>query len=391
MSLPHANLFAQLLDLVPRDEFERLAYQHNVEARSKGFSSWDQFVAMLFCQLGQAHSLREITLGLASAQGKLVHLGIQRAPSRSTLAYANEHRPWSFYRELFKLVLERARNYAQGKTPLRLRAPVYLLDATIIDLCLEVFDWARFRRAKGAVKLHLVLDHEGYLPTFAHITEAAVHEVRMAQRLKLPSGSIVVMDRGYVDYELFNDWCEQNISFVTRMKDNAVYQVVAYGEPPNRELIPEDELVLLTGSKAQEKCPQVLRRVVVWDAEKEREVVLLTNILDMAASTISRLYKERWQIELFFKALKQNFHVKTFVGTSANAVKTQLWTALIAILLLKILQLRSTLRWSLSNLVAILRMNLFTYRNLWEWLDEPFTTPPLQPASEQLQFAFSSG
>ncbi len=164
MRLPHTNLFAQLLDLIPRDDFERLARQHKVEARSKGFGSWDQFVAMLFCQLGQAHSLREITLGMASAQGKLAHLGIQQAPSRSTLAYANEHRPWVFYRDLFGRVLEQARPLVKGKGKLRLRAPVYLLDATVIDLCLEVFDWARFRRAKGAVKLHLVLDHEGHLP-----------------------------------------------------------------------------------------------------------------------------------------------------------------------------------------------------------------------------------
>ena len=388
MSLPHANLFAQLLDLIPRDEFECLALQHGVEARSKGFGSWDQFVAMLFCQLGQAHSLREITLGMASAQGKLVHVGLRQAPSRSTLAYANAHRPWIFYRDLFEQLLERARPWAKGKGKLRLRAPVYLLDATVIDLCLEVYDWARFRRAKGAVKLHLVLDHEGHLPIFAHITEGRVHEVRMAQRLTLPPGAIVVMDRGYNDYTLFNDWCDREVSFVTRMKDNAVYEVLERRELPEQGPIRRDELILLSGSGAQEKCPHVLRRIVVWDPKKEREIVLLSNILGLAATTVAGLYKARWQIELFFKALKQQFRVKTFVGTSANAVKTQLWTALIAILLLKIMQLRSILRWSLSNLVAILRMNLFTYRNLWEWLDKPFQTPPLPPPEQQLEFAF---
>lgn len=389
MSLPHASLFAQLLDLVPRDDFERLARQHRVEARSKGFGSWDHFVSMLFCQVGQAHSLREITLGLASAQGKLAHVGMRQAPSRSTLAYANAHRPWVFFRDLFGQVLERARRYAKGKGKLRLRGRIYLLDATVIDLCLEVFNWARFRRAKGAVKLHLLLDHEGHLPVFAHITEGKVHEVRMAQRLTLPPGAIVVMDRGYNDYTLFNAWCEREVSFVTRMKDNAVYEVLERRELPAGGTVRRDEWVLLAGTGAQAKCPHVLRRIVVWDAKAEREIVLLTNILDLAAPTVARLYKERWQIELFFKALKQNFRVKTFVGTSANAVKTQLWTALLAILLLKILQWRSALRWSLSNLVAILRMNLFTYRNLWEWLDQPFSTPPLPPSSDQLQFAFS--
>lgn len=387
MSLPHASLFAQLLDLVPRPEFERLARLHGVEARSKGFSSWDQFVAMLFCQLGQAHSLREIVQGLASAMGKLVHVGLRRAPSRATLSYANEHRPWVFYRELFGRVLERGRLYAKGKGKLRLRAPVYLLDATVIDLCLEVFNWARFRRAKGAVKLHLVLEHEGHLPVFAHITDGKVHEVRMARRLNFPPGAIVVMDRAYNDYTLFNEWCERDVSFVTRMKDNAVYEVLERYAPQG-ETIRRDEWVLLTGTGAQAKCPHVLRRIVVWDPQKRRELVLLTNILDLAASTVARLYKERWQIELFFKALKQNFRVKTFVGTSANAVKTQLWTALLAILLLKILQLRSAFKWSLSNLVAILRMNLFTYRNLWEWLDEPFDTPPLLPQPIQLELPF---
>jgi hypothetical protein len=386
MSLPHASLFAQLLDLVPRPEFERLARLHGVEARSKGFSSWDQFVAMLFCQLGQAHSLREIVQGLASALGKLVHVGLRRAPSRATLSYANEHRSWVFYRELFGRVLERGRLYAKGKGKLRLRAPVYLLDATVIDLCLEVFNWARFRRAKGAVKLHLVLEHEGHLPVFAHITDGKVHEVRMARRLNFPPGAIVVMDRAYNDYTLFNDWCERDVSFVTRMKDNAVYEVLERHAVAGE--IWRDEWVLLAGTGAQAKCPHVLRRIVVWDPEKKRELVLLTNILDLAARTVARLYKERWQIELFFKALKQNFRVKTFVGTSANAVKTQLWTALLAILLLKILQLRSAFKWSLSNLVALLRMNLFTYRNLWEWLDEPFDTPPLPPQPIQLELPF---
>lgn len=388
MRLPHANLFAQLLDLIPRNEFETLARQHGVEARSKGFSSWDQFVSMLFCQLGQAHSLREITQGMASVQGKLVHVGLRKAPSRSTLAYANEHRPWNFYQDLFGKLLERARPLAKGKGKLRLRAPVYLLDATVIDLCLEVYDWARFRRAKGAVKLHLVLDHEGHLPIFAHITEGRVHEVRMAQRLTLPPGAIVVMDRGYNDYTLFNDWCDREVSFVTRMKDNAVYEVLERREIPEHSSIRRDELILLSGIGAQQKCPHVLRRIVVWDPKKKREIVLLSNILGLAATTVAGLYKARWQIELFFKALKQKFRVKTFVGTSANAVRTQLWTALIAILLLKIMQLRSTLNWSLSNLVAILRMNLFTYRNLWEWLNKPFETPPLPPPEQQLEFAY---
>ena len=188
MNLPQASLFAQLLDLIPRDKFELLVHQNRAEAGAKGFSCWDQFVAMLFCQLGQAHSLREIVMGLASALGKLVHLGVREAPKRSTLAYANKHRPWTLFRDVFNVVLEGAQALAQekGKSSFPFKNPLYSLDATIIDLCVEMFDWAKFRRTKGAVKLHLVLDHQGHLPTFAHITEGKTHEVKMAQRLSLP-------------------------------------------------------------------------------------------------------------------------------------------------------------------------------------------------------------
>ena len=388
MILRNASLFAQLLNLISRDKFESLVRQHGAEAHSKGFSCWQQFVSMLFCQVGQAHSLREISMGLATCEGKLVHLGIKEAPKRSTLAYANAHRPWQLYKDLFASLLESARPYAKGKGKLRFCNPLYSLDATVIDLCLEMYDWARFRRAKGAVKLHLVLDHEGYLPVFAHITDGKTHEVTMAQRLSLPPGAIVAMDRGYNDYALFASWCETDVGFVTRMKDNAVYEVIEHKPVPDRGNIISDELIVLSGARAQDRCAHILRRIVVWDKEHERELVLLTNLIHFAASTVARIYKERWQIELFFKALKQNLRVKTFVGTSANAVKTQLWTALIAMLLLKILQLRSTFGWSLSNLVAILRLNLFTYRDLWEWINKPFEILPSLPALQQMELAF---
>ena len=333
MILRHASVFAQLLDLIPRDEFELLVRRHHAEAEAKGFASWDQFVAMLFCQLGQAHSLREITMGMSTCMGKLVHLGLKGAPARSTLAYANEHRPWELYKDVFAAVLQRARPYAKGKGKLRFRNPLYSMDATVIDLCLEMFDWARFRRAKGAVKLHLVLDHEGYLPVLAHITDGKTHEVTMAQRLSLPPGAIVAMDRGYNDYALFAAWCEQGIGFVTRMKDNAVYETVESREVSGKGGTRSDGLIVLSGARAQERCPHLLRRIVVWDEEQQREIVLLTNLHQFAASTVARIYKARWQIELFFKALKQNLRVKTFVGTSANALKTQIWTALIQNLL----------------------------------------------------------
>jgi hypothetical protein len=276
----------------------------------------------------------------------------------------------------------------RGKSKFRFKNPLYSLDATVIDLCAEIYDWAKFRRTKGAVKLHLVLDHEGYLPTFAHITDGKTHEVKLAQRLSLPPGAVVAMDRGYNDYALFAAWCEHEIFFVTRMKDNAVYEVVETLRLPEGRNILTDQIILLSGTGAQEKCPHLLRRTVVWDEENQRELVLLSNLIQFGATTVARIYKARWQIELFFKALKQNLRVKTFVGTSANALKTQIWTALIAMLMLKILQLKSTFGWSLSNLVAILRMNLFTYRDLWQWIHAPFGVLPRPPQVEQLEFGF---
>jgi hypothetical protein len=386
MILRNASLFSQFLAMIPRDQFDRLVAERGAEARSKGFSSWDQFVAMLFCQVAQAHSLREIVMGLDSALGKLIHLGVKQAPKRSTLSYANEHRPWELYQDLFNVVLQRAQSAAPKGHALRFKNPLYSLDATVIDLCLDVFDWAHFRRTKGAVKLHLVLDHEGYLPRFALITEGKKHEVRVARELSFPAGAIVVMDKGYNDYALFNNWCEQGVHFVTRMKENAVYEVLESREVSGK--VRKDELILLSGARAQERCPHILRRVVVWDEENEREIVLLSNAQQFAASTLGKIYKERWQIELFFKALKQNLRVKTFVGTSANALKIQIWTALIAMLLLKIMRFRSTFNWSLSNLVAVLRLNLFTYRDLWQWLNNPFETPTTGPEPQQLEFNF---
>lgn len=242
-----------------------------------------------------------------------------------------------------------------------------------------MFPWAEYRTTKGAVKLHLLLDHDGYLPTYALITEGKKADVTVAQELKLPAGSIVVMDRGYNDYSLFGSWTANKVYFVTRLKTNAVYEVLEQRVPPQNRNILSDEIIQLTGEYADEKCPKPLRKVVAWDPVKEEEITFLTNNLKLGASTIAAIYKDRWQIEVFFKELKQNLKVKTFVGTSSNALRTQIWTALIAMLVLKYLQLKSQISWSLSNLVAMLRWNLFTYRNLWEWIDRPYDTPPHVP------------
>ena len=382
-----ASCFSQLLSLVDRAAFARAVRGHQADRGAKGFSCWEQFVAMLFCQMGGAHSLREICGGLATAMGKLVHLGLRQAPHRSTLAYANTHRPWQLYETVFEDLLKSCQALAATKRRrFRFKHPLRSLDATVIELCVTLFDWARFQRTKGAVKLHLQLDHQGYLPCCAVLTDANTSELSVARQLEFSPGSIVVMDRGYLDYTLYQRWSQAGVYFVTRAHSNMVYQVLEVREVPRRSNVLRDETIQLSSAYARKRCTTILRRVGVWNAEHEREFVFLTNITHLAASTIAAIYKERWQIELFFKALKQNLKIKTFVGTSENAVQIQIWTALITMLLLKYLLLKSTWAWSLSNLAAMLRFNLLSYRDLWAWLNAPFKIPISLPQGEQLCF-----
>lgn len=381
----YCSMFSQILQLFPRSRFRQLVKETQSEHHAKGFSSWSQFVAMLFCQLGRAHSLREISGGLRCCEGKLKHLGIQ-APSHSTLAYANEHRPWQLYQLLFLELLQQCQNTLNlGKHKFRFKNKLVSLDSTVIDLCLAMFDWARFKRAKGAIKLHLLLDHDGYLPSFVVITEGRTADIEIARQLYFKPQTIVVDDRGYIDYALFGQWTADSIYFVTRPKKNFLYQIVQHRDCPQEGPVFQDALIQLTGAGAWQKCPYHLRLIRYWDRERDEVLVFLTNNLQLAASTIAAIYKDRWQIESFFKAIKQNLKIKTFVGTSANAVRIQIWTALIAMLILRYLQLRSQYKWSLSNLVALLRMSLFTHRNLWAWVDKPFETLPVLYDGDQLK------
>jgi hypothetical protein len=382
----HASLFSQLVGLFNRQRFYELVHRHGSERYAKGFSSWDQFVAMLFCQIAQAKSLREISGGLASTLGKLRHLGVKAAPNKSTLSYANAHRPWKLYEDLFYQTLEWCQMASPGKSKkLRFKNKLLSLDSSTISLCLSLFPWAKFRRIKGAIKLHLLLDHDGYLPSFAHITDGKGSEVAVARGLCLSPGSIIVIDRGFNDYGLFADWTRNKVYFVTRLKEKAQFDVIGQRPVLASKHVLGDETIRFTGPKAGKRCPLPLRRIVVQDPKDDtRTITLLTNHFEFAASTIGAIYKDRWQIELFFKAIKQNLRVKTFVGTSENALQIQIWTALIAMLLIKFMQFKAALAWSLSNLVAFLRWNLFTYRCLWEWLDRPQDTPPQEAAPSQM-------
>ena len=386
-----SSIFSQILQLIPRLEFDLAARRHNAERHARGFTCWGQFVAMLFCHLGNAKSLREICGGLAASEGKLRHLGLPGAPPRSTLAYANEHRPWQVYQTVFHQLLEKCQTLAVSrpdpKRRFRFKNKLMSLDATVIDLCASVFDWAQFRRAKGAVKLHLLLDHQGHLPAFAVVTEGKKHEIQVAREIDFTPGTTLVIDRGYTDYQWFAKLTQRKVHFVTRLKENADYGVVERRALPHRRGVRRDEVIFFFKlAQAGVKC--FFRRIEFYDEEQDRVLVFLTNQLAWSPATVAALYKQRWQIELFFKALKQNLRVKTFVGTSANALQIQIWTALIAMLLIRYLQLRATFGWSLSNLLALLRQQLFVYRDLWTWLNAPFQPPPV-PVSvpQQLQLA----
>ena len=373
------SIFSQVLKLFSRGEFEKAVKEHKAERHARGFTSWGQFLAMRFCQLGRAHSLREICGGLACCEGQLKHLGVPAAPKKSTLAYANENRPWELYQTVFEQTLVKCQELVRsqgGRKKFRFKNKLVSLDGSIIDLSVSMFDWAKFRRTKGAIKLHLLLDHDGYLPSFAVVTEGKNSEIKVARTLRFAPGTILAIDRGYVDYEWFRELTQEEVYLVTRMKEGAVYEVKEECQAPQDSNVVSDQIIAFPRLAREGEEPVLFRRVEIWDQEKQESIVFLSNLLGFGATTIAAIYKDRWQVELFFKALKQTLKIKTFVGTSANAVRTQVWTALIAMLVLKYLQLKSTFSWSLSTLAALLRQQLFFYRDLWVWLDDPFQAPP---------------
>lgn len=378
------SILNQLLQVFSRTEFQKAVQDTGAEREAKGFSSWNHFVAMMFCQLGNAQSLREIEGGLASCQGRLEQLGAKPV-SRSTLWYANEHRPWELFEKIFYQTYERCRAEASARTKFRFKKRLLSIDSTHVSLCSEMFSWAKYSRQKGAVKLHFTLDHAGYLPCAMVITTGAQSELSVARRQDWESGTILVMDRGFVHIQWFSDLNRRGISFVTRMKKHIRYEVI---ECRTSKDVIADEIIRLTSAHSRKLYPEPLRLVTVETAEGER-LQFLTNEMRLAASTIANIYKDRWQIESFFKMLKQNLRIKSFIGTSANAVWTQIWTALITMLLLKYLQMKARFGWSFSNLVYFLRMNLFVYRDLWEWLHHPFSEPPPATAPNQLDLAWN--
>lgn len=385
------SMMNQLLQFFPRSEFEQEVKRTKAERHARGFASWDQFVAMLFCQLADAQSLREITGGLASCQGRLDHWGMIEPPSKSTLAYANQHRPWQLYERVFYRLLDRCRSETGTKTAFPFKNPLLSLDSSVVTLALKMFPWAHWSRQKGAVKLHLTLNHAGYLPEALVITTGRYSELTIARRRQYSRGTILVMDKGFLSFKWFAQLNGDGVFFVTRIKEDTQYEIVESRSVTGSGTVKSDQWIRLTSKNGSKNYPNTLRLVTI-ETEDGKRLGFLTNHKALAASTIAEIYKDRWQIEVFFKLLKQNLKIKSFIGGSANAVWTQIWTAMIAMLLIRFLQLKAKAVWSFSNLVYFLRMNLLVYRDLWGWLNDPFTSPPPPPEAPlppQLDFSWS--
>ena len=358
----HNTVIAQMLKLIPRHEFDTLANQHHSGRPFRKASRWSQFVTMMVAQLSGRNSLRDIVENMTAQIHKLYHLGTGKL-SRTTLSRINEDKPYQLYEALFGRLLARCQT-ATPKHNFRFKNKLYSLDATTIDLCLSAFPWAKFRSTKGAIKLHVGLNHEGYLPEFITVTDGKTHDITAARAMDLPQGSIVVVDKGYNDYAWYKQLIDNNIFFVTRLKSNAKYRVIERLDVVKSKGITSDQIIEFTGTQTAKKCPNRLRRIGYRDEETGKHYVFLTNNIALAAKTIADLYKARWQVELFFKWVKQNLKIKSFVGTSRNAVLTQIWIAMCAYLLLAYLKFQSKLTQSMQQILRILQLNLFEKRSL---------------------------
>jgi putative transposase len=361
--MAHYNtVFSQLLKLIPRHEFETLAKQHHSGRSFRKASRWSQFVTMAMGQLSGRKSLRDIVENVSAQTHRLYHLGSAKL-SRSNLSRINENKPYALYEALFGKLLKRCQGVAPGHQ-FRFKNPLYSLDASTIDLCLSVFPWAKFRTTKGAVKLHVGLNHAGYLPEFVTLTEGNKHDVTIGRILNFPKGSIVAIDKAYNDYTWYNHLTGNGIYFVTRLKSNAKYRVIDRREVLQNKGLTSDQTIEFTGLQTAKKCPVQLRRIGYRDPDTGKHYVFLTNHFKLAARTIADIYKARWQVELFFKWINQNLKIKSFVGTSKNAVMTQIWIALCMYLLLAFIKFQSKLTKSMQQILRLLQLNLFEKRDM---------------------------
>lgn len=377
--MANITLFAQAIGKLPKENIRKIIRTAGTDKHCKVYDTWSQLVSMVFCQFSCCDSVRDISNGLKSATGNLNHLGISRAPSKSTVAYQNSNRSSSVFRDIFYMLYQhfgQQARWQRGK--FRFKMPVKLLDSTLVSLTMSVYDWAHYTTKKGAVKMHTLLDYDSLLPEFVNVTTGKTTDNKAAYDMPVAPHSVVVADRGYCDYRLLEHWDSNKVFFVVRHKENMRY--VSTEERPLPEKSAQnvliDEVVELELPESKRKYPKKLRRIAVWNGEHSYVVELLTNNFALAASTIAELYRQRWQIEIFFRNLKQLLRIKSFVGTTRNAVETQIWTAMITMLLLCWLKHTAKYKWALANLVVSLRLNTFTKIDLEKWLNEPFTPPP---------------
>lgn len=386
--MAHNNtVFRQLLHLLDRNEFERTERKgYRPKRRYRTLDRWGQLVAMMFAHLTNRSSLRDISSQMGSQASRLYHLGV-KGVKRSTLADANNRRPAGFFQEFFEQQYAKCSRFAPRKR-FRFKNKLYSFDASVVDLCLSLFPWARFRTTKGGIKLHALLDHDGYIPAFMEITDAKTADVTVAKTLQLAPFSIVVMDRAYVDFPWFERLTRQKVFFVTRLKRGIQYTVRERRGVNGAQGVTSDQLIALTGPKSS-KYHGVLRRVGYRDPETGQHYVYLTNIFHLSPRTIADIYRERWQVELFFKWIKQNLKIKSFLGTSKNAVMTQIWIALITLLLLAYYKFMAKLNHSLTQILKLLQLNLFRRQYLWQLFD-PGPTEHMLPTQTQLCIDFNN-
>lgn len=378
-------VFAQLMEFVPRRDFNACVARHRGDRWQRSFSCRDQFLALAFAQLTFRESLRDIVTCLGAVGSKLYHAGFRGQVSRSTLADANRVHDWRIYADFAQVLIRRARRlYANEPLSVELKQTVYALDSTTIDLCLSLFPWAKFRRQKGAVKLHTLLDLRGNIPCFIHISHGKMHDVNALDLLPIEPGAFYVMDRGYVDFERLYRFTQGSAFFVTRGKRNLDCTCRQRRAVDKATGLRSDQTIVLAGLKSSRLYPDPLRRVAFYDAENERRLVFLTNNFTLPALTIARLYKSRWQVELFFKWIKQHLRIKTFFGTSENAVKTQIWIAISVYVLVAIVKKRLALPSSLYENLQILSLTLFERTPLDQLLTHADADPDRRETRNQL-------
>ena len=357
------TIFSELLKLSPRYQFDRAVERHEGDRYVKTFTTWQQYIAMLYSQITQKDSLRDIVTGLSSHANRWYHLGFTGV-NKSTLSDANTKRDYRIFEDTFYHLLTRCKQLTP-KHNFRFNNPLYTIDATTIDLCLSVFPWAKFRTTKGALKMHCLYDHSGALPTFLTVTDAKHHDVRVAKEASFPlvPDSIVSIDKAYIDYTWLYSLTQEGVWFVTRAKSNIDCEVTGQHEVSGKGVL-DDQRIVLKGHYSRKHYPDELRIVRFYDEERQKTLTFLTNNFKLAASTIARIYKARWQIELFFKWIKQNLKIKSFLGTSKNAVLTQIWTAMIYYLLLAYIKYQTKYGHSLLQLSRVIRETLFERKNI---------------------------